>query len=63
MWERDKKILLMEIALCFLTIINLSVKIFLNNGKNSAIFLIIQIILTILLFIVYFIGKKKNNNK
>ncbi len=63
MWERDKKLLLIEIFICILTIINTSIKVFLKNSKISIVFLIIAIVLLLFVVVLYFIAKKKNTKK
>ena len=63
MWEKDKKILIVEIFICILTIVNTAIKVFLHNSKISIVFLFIEIILLLFLVVIYFIAKKKNTKK
>jgi hypothetical protein len=63
MWERDKKILIVEIFICILTIVNTAIKVFLHNSKISIVFLFIEIVLLLFLVVIYFIAKKKNTKK
>ena len=63
MWERDKKLLLIEIFICILTIINTAIRVFLHSRKISIVFLFIEIVLLLLLVVIYFIAKKKNTKK
>jgi hypothetical protein len=63
MWERDKKILIVEIFICILTIVNTAIKLFLHNSKISIVFLFIEIVLLLFLVVIYFIAKKKNTKK
>ena len=63
MWDRDKKILIVEIFICILTIVNTAIKVFLHNSKISIVFLFIEIVLLLFLVVIYFIAKKKNTKK
>jgi Ca2+/Na+ antiporter len=63
MWERDKKILIVEIFICILTIVSIAIKVFLHNSKISIVFLFIEIVLLLFLVVIYFIAKKKNTKK
>ena len=63
MWERDKKILIVEIFICILTIVNTAIKVFLHNSKISIVSLFIEIVLLLFLVVIYFIAKKKNTKK
>ena len=63
MWERDKKILIVEIFICILTIVNTAIKVFLHNSKISIVFLFIEMALLLFLVVIYFIAKKKNTKK
>lgn len=63
MLERDKKILIVEIFICILTIVNTAIKVFLHNSKISIVFLFIEIVLLLFLVVIYFIAKKKNTKK
>jgi hypothetical protein len=63
MWERDKKILIVEIFICILTIVNTAIKVFLHKSKISIVFLFIEIVLLLFLVVIYFIAKKKNIKK